>query len=241
MSISPRQSRAVAMSARTPSSLAASPGAGNPPISRATAVAASKFRSLTTTRPPAAASPRATARPIPAPAPVTTTPAPSTGIDRHVRRLSRPLLAVTGRRAQAEAGARGILAAGGSGRLWVRGQSCKLTGCMAVIDGESFLPEASGPRARGKGCHVRWVAFTARPAQPAVPQTASSTPPGRDDGESSCPQRCRTAIVRELGLPVGRVDSPLRPGQQYHDSWRNAAWTRVRSPRCTVPSGPMSC
>src|SRR6202042_3387155 len=44
----------------------------------ATAVAASKFRSLTTTRPPAAASPRASARPIPAPAPVTTTPAPST-------------------------------------------------------------------------------------------------------------------------------------------------------------------
>ena len=76
MSISPTQSRAVAMSARTPSSLAASPGAGNPPISRATAVAASKFRSLTTTRAPAAASPRASARPIPAPAPVTTTPAP---------------------------------------------------------------------------------------------------------------------------------------------------------------------
>ena len=34
-----------------------------------------------------------------------------------------------------------------SGRLWVRGQSCKLTGCMTAIDGESFPPEASGPRA----------------------------------------------------------------------------------------------
>jgi hypothetical protein len=36
---------------------------------------------------------------------------------------------------------------GGSGCLWVRGQSCKLTGCMTAIDGESFPPEASGPRA----------------------------------------------------------------------------------------------
>jgi len=67
----------VPMSAVTPGSVAASPGAGNPPISLATAVAASKFRSLTTTRAPAAASPRASARPIPEPAPVTTAPAPA--------------------------------------------------------------------------------------------------------------------------------------------------------------------
>ena len=40
-----------------------------------------------------------------------------------------------------------IIDSGGSGRLWVRGQSCKLTGCMTAIDGESFPPEASGPRA----------------------------------------------------------------------------------------------
>ena len=74
MSISLRYSRAAAMS--TSGSVAASPGAGYPPISAATAVAASTFRSLTTTRAPAAASPRASARPIPEPAPVTTTPAP---------------------------------------------------------------------------------------------------------------------------------------------------------------------
>ena len=36
---------------------------------------------------------------------------------------------------------------GGSGRHWVRGQGCKLTGCMTVIVGESFPPEARGPRA----------------------------------------------------------------------------------------------
>ncbi len=40
-----------------------------------------------------------------------------------------------------------IIGVGGSGRLWVRGQSCKLTGCEAAINGESFPPDASGPRA----------------------------------------------------------------------------------------------
>src|SRR5229473_1763521 len=78
MSISPRCSRAAAISARTPASVAASPGKGNPPTCSATAAAAAPSRSLTTTRAPAAPSPRASARPIPAPAPVTTTPALST-------------------------------------------------------------------------------------------------------------------------------------------------------------------
>ena len=40
-----------------------------------------------------------------------------------------------------------IITLGGSGRLWVRGQSCKLTGRVAAINGESFPPDASGPRA----------------------------------------------------------------------------------------------
>lgn len=53
---------------------------------------------------------------------------------------------------------------GGSGRLWVRGQSFKLTGNVDASDGESFPPGVSGPWARGKGCHVQWVAFTARSA-----------------------------------------------------------------------------
>src|SRR6185369_13875515 len=79
---------------------------------------------------------------------------------------------------------------GGSGRLWVRGQSCKLTGCQAAINGESFPPDASGPRARGKGCHAlpatantatanTGAADTARPAEPASPETRGETPPGR--------------------------------------------------------------
>ena len=69
---------------------------------------------------------------------------------------------------------------GGSGRLWVRGQSCKLTGCTAAINGESFPPDASGPRARGKGCHAfPATASTARPAEPALPETRGETPPGR--------------------------------------------------------------
>jgi hypothetical protein len=42
---------------------------------------------------------------------------------------------------------RSTMTNGGTGRRWVRGQSCKLTGCMTAIDGESFPPEASGPRA----------------------------------------------------------------------------------------------
>jgi len=40
-----------------------------------------------------------------------------------------------------------IIGLGGSGRPWVRGQSCKLTGRVAAIHGESFPPDASGPRA----------------------------------------------------------------------------------------------
>ena len=47
-----------------------------------------------------------------------------------------------------------MIGSGGSGRLWVRGPSCKLTGGTALIDGESFPPEARGPRARGKDCHA---------------------------------------------------------------------------------------
>src|SRR5580693_5908678 len=82
MSISPRCPRAPAMSSRTPSSVATSPGAAYPPISSATAAAAAASRSLTTTRPPPAASLRARARPIPAPPPVTTTPDPSTIVIR---------------------------------------------------------------------------------------------------------------------------------------------------------------
>jgi len=49
-----------------------------------------------------------------------------------------------GRRPRADGSMIGV---GGSGRLWVRGQSCKLTGCEAAINGESFPPDASGPRA----------------------------------------------------------------------------------------------
>ncbi len=82
MSISPRWSRAAAMSSRTPCSVATSPGTAYPPISSATAAAASASRSLTTTRPPPAASLRAMARPIPAPPPVMTTPDPSTIVIR---------------------------------------------------------------------------------------------------------------------------------------------------------------
>src|SRR5580700_9299745 len=82
MSISPRCLRAPAMSSRTPSSVATSPGTAYPPISSATAAAAAASRSLTTTRPPPAASLRARARPIPAPPPVTTTPDPSTIVIR---------------------------------------------------------------------------------------------------------------------------------------------------------------
>jgi ABC-2 type transport system ATP-binding protein len=37
-----------------------------------------------------------------------------------------------------------MLRLGGSGRLWVRGQSCKLTGCVMENHGESFPPEAPG-------------------------------------------------------------------------------------------------
>src|SRR5215475_13711971 len=87
------------MSAVTPGSVAASPGAGYPPISLATAVAASKFRSLTTTRAPAAASPRASARPIPAPAPVTTAPAPAISIATPAgyRDVDHPIKAVPAR------------------------------------------------------------------------------------------------------------------------------------------------
>ena len=85
-----------------------------------------------------------------------------------------------GRRGGGREGSGGsMMSRGGSGRLWVRGQSCKLTGCVTVRHGESFPPEASGPRARGKDCHARWVAFAARPAQPAVPEARGQTPPGR--------------------------------------------------------------
>ncbi|HEX5290856.1 MAG TPA: hypothetical protein VFX25_18500 [Streptosporangiaceae bacterium] len=35
---------------------------------------------------------------------------------------------------------RSTIGVGGSGRLWVRGQSCKLTGCEAAINGKSFPP-----------------------------------------------------------------------------------------------------
>ena len=83
----------------SPCAVAASPGAGYPPISSATAVAASTFRSLTTTRAPAAASPRASARPIPEPAPVTTTPAPaiSMATPAGYRDADHPIKAVPGR------------------------------------------------------------------------------------------------------------------------------------------------
>ena len=103
-----------------------------------------------------------------------------------------------------------MLKAGGSGRLWVRGQSCKLTGCVKVNHGESFPPEASGPRARGKDCHVRWVAFAARPAQPAVPEARGETPPGR--GRVHHPAR-RPGGHRPRARPaqLGRAEAGLRP------------------------------
>src|SRR5699024_2436458 len=71
-----RCAAASAMSAVTPSSLAASPGTASPPISVATASAAPASRSLTTTSAPASASLRAKVAPIPLPAPVTTVPVP---------------------------------------------------------------------------------------------------------------------------------------------------------------------
>src|SRR5580692_11764952 len=77
MSISPRCPRAAAMRSCTPCSVAASPGTAKPPVCSATAFAARASRSLITTRAPAAANLRASARPIPAPAPVTTTPDPA--------------------------------------------------------------------------------------------------------------------------------------------------------------------
>src|SRR5699024_944160 len=78
-----RCAAASAMSAVTPSSLAASPGTANPPISVATDSAAPESRSLTTTSAPASARRRARAAPIPLPAPVTTAPVP-------VRSMSQP-------------------------------------------------------------------------------------------------------------------------------------------------------
>src|ERR1035437_7824359 len=78
MSIPPRCPRAAWSSCPTPASVAASPGAGWPPISAASVVAASASRLLTTTRAPPAAIRIAMARPIPRPAPVTTTPLPCT-------------------------------------------------------------------------------------------------------------------------------------------------------------------
>src|ERR1035437_4325273 len=76
MSMPPRCLRAASTSAPTPASVAASPGTGWPPISWATAMAASASRSLTSTRAPSAAIRTAMARPIPCPAPVTTTRLP---------------------------------------------------------------------------------------------------------------------------------------------------------------------
>ena len=108
-------------------------------------------------------------------------------------------------------GAGSMLTLGGSGRLWVRGQSCKLTGCVKVHHGESFPPEARGPRARGKDCHVRWVSFAARPAQPAVPEASGQAPPGR--GRVHHPAR-RPGGHRPGARPaqLGRAEAGLRPG-----------------------------
>ncbi len=102
-----------------------------------------------------------------------------------------------------------IMSPGGSGRLWVRGQGCKLTGFVTVRHGESFPPEARGPRARGKDCHVRWVAFAARPAQPAVPEARGETPPGR--GRVHHPAR-RPGGRRPGAWPaqLGRAEAGLR-------------------------------
>jgi hypothetical protein len=46
------------------------------------------------------------------------------------------------------------------GRLWVRGQSCKLTGFVKPIVGMSFLPDVADPRVTREGLpcpisHVR--------------------------------------------------------------------------------------
>src|SRR5204862_6459750 len=88
---------------------------------------------------------------------------------------------------------------GGSGRLWVRGQSCKLTGCTAAINGESFPPDASGPRAPGKGCHaLPATASIARPAEPASPEARGETRLAA--GEFETLHDAQTAIAREHGL-----------------------------------------
>ena len=91
-SISPSSARAAAMSAATPSSLAASPGTATPPQDvRPRPRPPAALMSLTTTRAPSAANRRASAAPMPLPPPVTTTPAPATV------RIARPLSSSAGR------------------------------------------------------------------------------------------------------------------------------------------------
>ena len=134
-----------------------------------------------------------------------------------------------------------MLSLGGSGRLWVRGQSCKLTGCVKVNHGESFPPEASGPRARGKDCHARWVAFAARPAQPAVPQAGGQAPPGR--GRVRHPAR-RPGRHRPGARPaqLGRAQAGLRPKSEPESHaldqlhWVVSRFSGADAPGWTAPA-----
>src|SRR5208282_3279470 len=113
---------------------------------------------------------------------------------------------------------RSTVGSGGSGRLWVRGQGFKLTGCVDAVDGQSFLPEVSGPRARGKGCHVRRVACTAQSAEPAISAARGETPPGR--GRISHPAR-----------RAGRDRAGARPAQLGRAETADLRRERAGKPR----------
>ena len=108
---------------------------------------------------------------------------------------------------------------------------------MAVIDGESFLPEASGPRARGKGCHVRWVAFTARPAQPAVPELEAKRRLAA--GEFPALHDAQAAIAGEHGLPSWAALKQACARQESHAlahlRWMIARFSGADGPQLDGP------
>ena len=100
---------------------------------------------------------------------------------------------------------RSIIGTGGSGRLWVRGQSCKLTGCMMRSTASLSRPMRADPGREGR---------TAMPGRPN-----SRSLPGRPNlrylkleakrrvaaGEFPSLHDAQAAIAREHGLPSWAV------------------------------------
>ena len=116
---------------------------------------------------------------------------------------------------------RSIIGRGGSGRPWVRGQSCKLTGCVTSIDGASFLPEPADPGREGRTAHAR-LRRDPCPAGRAC-GTSSSRPNAAWPRGSSPPCTTpRPPSPASTACPAGPRSS--RPAPLTATPWPTCSW-----------------